>query len=58
MTNLKNCFRKDEPLVTTRLILILEDMKVDDSEFVAQNLIDTYTNDLGCELREELVQFA
>ena len=33
-------------------------MKVDDLECAAQKLIDTYTNDLGCELREELVQFA
>ena len=38
--------------------MILEDMKVDNLEFAAQKLIDTYTNDLGCELRAELVQFA
>ena len=38
--------------------MIVEDMKVDDLECAAQKLIDTYTNDLGCELREELVQFA
>ena len=33
-------------------------MKVDDLECDAQKLFDTYTNDLGCELREEIVQFA
>ena len=29
-------------------------MKVDDLEFAAQKLIDTYTNDLGCQLREDI----
>ena len=37
--------------------MILEDMKVDNLQFAAQKL-DTYTNDPGCELRAELVQFA
>ena len=38
--------------------MILEDMKVDHLESAVQKLIITYTNNLGCEVREELVQFA
>ena len=38
--------------------MILEDMKVDNLQLAAQKLIDTYTNNLGCELRAEFVQFA
>ena len=38
--------------------MIVEDMKVDDLECAAQKLIDTYSHDLGCDLRAELVQIA